>query len=110
MSTRIYGHSDDVVVFEIDGPSGKVCDEVGVGHDEDVKVIIGGAVVVGLRYSALAPGSACWSVEISQVGEDTQIPFPVTVTSKCYSAVAEIGCPYDTEMEVWVGGEDREVF
>lgn len=96
MSTvRIYGASDDLVIFSVDAGADEVgCSDAGVEFmvtDSQAP----GAIVVTMQYAPEGAG-AVWQAAVRQAAEDH--PFPGTVTvevepERRYSSLVTITTP-----------------
>lgn len=110
---KISGGSDDIVMAnielvracskcgtEIEEPTESVVcdteDEIGC-YDQSVILTIGAddaGVVVEMIYTGV------WAAKIHQLGEDIQIPWPITVESEGYTAIVKVACPNGTPVKI----------
>ena len=112
---KISGGSDDIVMAnielvracskcgsEIEEPTESVVgdkeDEISC-YDQSVIFTIGwegeaGGVVVEMIYTGV------WAAKIHQLGEDTQIPWAVSVESEGYTVIVKVACPNGTPVKI----------
>lgn len=103
MTLRIAGHSDDFVSLK-----GFLDEELYTDINGVVKLLIGeeeakqGKNSYGLRVDMTYGAEvAVWSATISQIDEDAECPWSVSLTFKGYSPTVMIDCPDNTPVHFW---------